>query len=459
MAQVSLNFLFSAVDKNVLQMTGKLGKGIQANSVQLRRMGMAAAAAGAAILGALALMIRETAKYGDEIAKAAQQTNTSVEALSGLRYAADRAGVGFEELTMALARQSRAAREAADGVATYKDAYDRLGISVKDGQGTLKTSEQLFLETAEALSKLRGSQEQTALAMDIFGRSGAKLIPLFNAGGEGIKKLMERAKELGLVMDEDTAKAAERFNDALADVKDSLKGAAIQAGQHLLPVIAQLAETVANAIGKFNQFADAHPILAKGAVMAAVALGSLLMVGGGLLILLAQLAPILTAVSGAGGLAGVAGAAGGAGTAIAGAGTAVAGLGTALAGLAAVALPLLAVAAAAAVAAWSVNRTWKEAIKAEEAFKGMEDSANSLAASLGKEAPKGGWWETVKGTLGMETSSSRFIQEQAGQAVTPQQVAAAKQEIHIHGNIYGERHLEQKIQQTSGELMRRGAYA
>ena len=78
-------------------------------------------------------------------------------------------------------------------------AFKALGISVQDANKNLKSSDQVLLEVANAFSKFEDGTTKTALAIAIFGRAGADLIPLLNQGADGIRKMQEQAQRLGLV--------------------------------------------------------------------------------------------------------------------------------------------------------------------------------------------------------------------------------------------------------------------
>ncbi len=287
-AKFNLGILITAKDQ-ASGVIGTVGKNVQANAATFRKVGGIATAAGGAILGSLALITKGVAKTGDELAKASAKTGVTVESLSRLRFAAEQSGIGFSELEMALARQSRAASEASQGVAEYADTYKALGVSVTDGNGQLKDGEVLFRETAEALAKIENPTQRAALAMDIFGRSGANMLPLLNQGAKGIDDLGKRAHELGIVFDADAAKASERFNDTLNEVKLSLGGAAKEIATVVMPVVSDLAEKVGTVVGKFSAWAKEHPGLTKGLTLAAGAGGTLLGVVGPLLIMLPSL--------------------------------------------------------------------------------------------------------------------------------------------------------------------------
>ena len=203
---------------------------------------------GGALSGATAAffaLAKSAANYADEMGKAAQRAGVGVETLSGLKLAAELADVQFDQLEKALVKFSSRIVDAAQGNEEATRSFTQLGISVKDSGGNLKTTDTLLLELADKFSKLQDGTQKTALAADIFGeRIGARLIPLLNGGREGIARLTEEAKRFGLVIDQEAAAKAEKFNDDLRRLQASVMGLKQSLGSELIPVFGALTEAL-----------------------------------------------------------------------------------------------------------------------------------------------------------------------------------------------------------------------
>lgn len=202
-----------------------------------------AAKAGAAIGAALvagasgfAALVRNSLNTADDMLKLSQSTGIAIEALTQLDYAAKLSGV--EDLGTSLTKFNKSIAEAAQGTKTQAAAFETLGISVKDANGNLKPTEVLLTETAESLSQYEDGAAKAAMAMDLFGKTGADLIPFLNMGAKGIQELRQEADELGLTLDERTGKAAEQFNDNLSRLQGLVTGAANRAARELAPTLA-----------------------------------------------------------------------------------------------------------------------------------------------------------------------------------------------------------------------------
>lgn len=358
-----------------------------------RMVGAGMTAVGGGIVGGLMAMTKQAATYGDEIAKASKKTGMATEDISRLRYAAERSGVGFGGLESALARMARSASEAAGGAEMYSEAYDRLGVSVTDANGELKGGEQLFREVAEGLKNVDNATERAALAQEIFGRSGAQLLPLLNEGEAGIKKLGDRAEELGMVLSGKAAQDSERFNDALEDLKDTGTTIAMTLGQTLMPTIAEIAEKVSEAVGRWREWSEAHPTLNALVIKGALALGLFMTAVGPLLVALPTVLNLLVWLQGASGFAGLAGAVSSATPVLAGVGTTITGTVipavTALGPALLAALPYVAIAAAVGFIVYALIRLQGEYDKTREAADRAHESFRELEAMEDRAVAEG----------------------------------------------------------------------
>jgi hypothetical protein len=197
---------------------------------------------------AIGEMVTHTAELGESLELTSQKIGMSVEDLSKLRYAAKMSGVDFDSLTTGLAKLSKnMAMAIQEPTAQAAKAFNILGISVKDSSGNLKDTNTVFTELAEKFSTFKDSPEKTALAMQLFGRSGANLIPILNKGKEGLAELGLEAASLGDVMDDKAAKSAAEFDDKIKKLKAQGEGLTFAFGSALIPSIGVLADSFTGA--------------------------------------------------------------------------------------------------------------------------------------------------------------------------------------------------------------------
>lgn len=204
---------------------------------EAQKVGVAIGGAFAAVGVAAAAMVKSSIDAMDEMSKMAQKVGTSVEALSALGYAADLSGVSNEALGSAMVKLSKNMSDAAMGTGEAEKGFKALGISVKNADGTLKSTDQMLAEVADKFAGFKDGAEKTALAVAIFGKAGAELIPLLNGGSAGLSEMRDEAQRLGVVLDTDAAKAAEAFNDDLSRMAAAVTGVANRAAADLLPAL------------------------------------------------------------------------------------------------------------------------------------------------------------------------------------------------------------------------------
>lgn len=187
--------------------------------------------------GAFAGWIKQSIDAADAAAETAQTIGVSIEAYQSLSFAASTAGVNQEGLTGALTKFNKTISQAAAGGKKQAAAFADLGLSVRDSNGDLKTADKLMLEVADKFQGYADGANKTALAQDLFGKSGAKLIPLLNSGKQGITELTDQAQRLGLVMSTEAAAAADQFNDNLTVLDGVGRGMANNLAKDLLPAL------------------------------------------------------------------------------------------------------------------------------------------------------------------------------------------------------------------------------
>lgn len=144
----------------------------------------------------------------EAIGRAAEKASITVEAFSALDYVAKQVGVSTEALSKGFKFMEKAIADAGDGVAKPLDALEKLGVDLDKLQ---KMSPDKQFETlAEAINRVKDPAQKMQIELALFGRAGNDLAPVFAKGAAGIEELIEKAKEMGLVLStEQTAKATE----------------------------------------------------------------------------------------------------------------------------------------------------------------------------------------------------------------------------------------------------------
>lgn len=179
----------------------------------------------------MAARVTESVAAMDDLS---QRTGVGVESLQGLQLAAELAGV--QNLEGALQKVSVVLGDAAAGSESARKAFANVGLSVDD---LLRMSPQdQFKAVAAAISSIKGPAAQAAAAVDLFGKSGVELLPLF---ASNLAEIEERANKLGMVLSKDQVGAITEMDDALLMVRKTFDGIIGQVTANLAPVVTSLA--------------------------------------------------------------------------------------------------------------------------------------------------------------------------------------------------------------------------
>lgn len=209
----------------------------------MAKVGAAAAAAFAAVGAAVGTAVKGVINDADKLNKMSQSFGIPVEQLSALKYAAELSDVSLQQLGTSLGKLGKNLTEAAaKPTSEAANAFKALGVATTDSNGKLRTQQEVLLDVAQKFSGLKDGAGKTAVAMAIFGRAGADMIPFLNQGRDGIKDLTDRAAELGIVISGETAARAEKFNDTMKDVGAVFQGVITQVAAQILPTFQNLAK-------------------------------------------------------------------------------------------------------------------------------------------------------------------------------------------------------------------------
>ena len=199
--------------------------------------------AGVLAAGAFTRFVKGAIDSADAFGKLETQTGVAANTLQAYVNAGKLAGIEQATIDKGLRRLSQSMREADLGVATYKDSFDALGLTVRNTDGSFKSNEQVLGEIADRFADMPDGATKAALAMEIFGRSGASMINMLNGGSAALT-------EFNYAVSDEFAQNAEFFNDQIAVLQIKFDGFRKQLADYLLP-------TLNNLIGMFSKIFSA----------------------------------------------------------------------------------------------------------------------------------------------------------------------------------------------------------
>ncbi len=227
------------------QATAGLGK-LQQSASQLSSVLGGIAAGG--FVGSLGAMVRSTVNLADQLNKLAQRTGITVESLSAIQNAAELADVSTEEFTTGIRKLNLALIEAQDGTSKIAQVFKALGVD------TTKGAEAALRGISEAFNKLPDGATKAAVATEIFGRAGEKLIPLLNGGSAALDQARAAAERYGTLISGKLAADAEAFNDNLTKLGQSARALGVGFANALVPSLVTISDNLVVARERGNLF-------------------------------------------------------------------------------------------------------------------------------------------------------------------------------------------------------------
>lgn len=213
----------------------------------------AAAVAGAKEVGeALVNCTMDASAYADELLTQSTITGVSTEKLQELGYAAELVDTSVETITGSMTKNLRAMDSAREGTGAAAEAYEKLGVSVTNSDGSLRDNEEVYWEVIDALGQMEAGADRDALAMDILGKSAQELNPLIEAGSETMASLAQEAHDTGYVMSDEMLGAFGAFDDQMQRLNNGTEAAKNALGTVLLPVLGDLASDGTDLLSEFT---------------------------------------------------------------------------------------------------------------------------------------------------------------------------------------------------------------
>ena len=212
--------------------------------------GLAAAAGIGAVVLALRSMVRSAqqgAQDMDSLVQASERLGIGIETLQELRFVAQQNGIAVNTMEIAVQRLGRRMGEVARGGAReVEQAFSELGVSITTADGRLKTVDEILPEVADGLAGVEDRTVRLSLAQKLFDSEGVVMVNVLQAGSRALEEQRQRARELGIVWDEELVRRGAELNremDTLSTVIDrQLKSAFVELAPVITTVLGLLAD-------------------------------------------------------------------------------------------------------------------------------------------------------------------------------------------------------------------------
>lgn len=186
---------------------------------------------------ALISMTKEAASNADDLLTLASVTGTTTDSVQELNYMADLTDVSFDRIKDSLKETTNKMQEAATGTGDAYEAYKRLKVEITNTDGSLRSAQDVFYDTIDALGEIKNQTERDALAMDLMSESAQELNPLIDLGGEKMRAYAQEAHDMGYVLDNDALKSLQGVDDAYSRLQKTQEGVKNQLAVEFAPYL------------------------------------------------------------------------------------------------------------------------------------------------------------------------------------------------------------------------------
>lgn len=208
-------------------------------------------------VGAFVNWMKSAIDAGDATKAFGQKTGVAAKDVAGLQLAFKQGGVDGDGLTAALGKMSKQVGEGSKSL-------DLMGVKTRNADGSMRSIKDVLYDTADAVAGMKDGIAKQNLVLDVFGKSGLALIPTLNEGSQGMREMADMAEKLGLVINEETADAADKFNDTTELLGMGLQGVARQVMAQLLPTLNALAGSFLQSVTSGDALKNTADVLAAG---------------------------------------------------------------------------------------------------------------------------------------------------------------------------------------------------
>lgn len=276
-----VDIVVQLTDKNTqagLERIAATSKGTVAELSKLKTE-MMAIGAGVGIVGLGKKLADEALQWNTQVRTMQRLTGATAEQVSSLMAVADYMGVSAETSTVSFAKFSKALAGARDSMqsaaeqgSASSDAFSKLGLTLNDIQG--KNTVEVFQLIQDRLRGMKDGAEKTRIEMELFGKSGYQLNGMLNMSAEAMKQVEDRARAMGLVIDDEAAQQSANFNRQLKDMEATGRRLAITIGQELLPVIMDYAQGAIDLAREYSSLAVEQKEAIAGVIKFAIEAGT-----------------------------------------------------------------------------------------------------------------------------------------------------------------------------------------
>jgi hypothetical protein len=234
------NEQFKTASKSVKDFSKELGKTVNGvkKFAQATAVGFSACVAGSVALA------QKTAEAGDRIDKMSQKIGMSRKSFQEWDYVMSQNGGSVDSLQMGYKTLATQMASASKGSKDTTAIFNRLGVSIKNNNGTLRSQDEVFNEVVKRLQDIKNPTDKAIMAQKLFGKAAIEMKPLLNQSAESVDGLRKKANDLGMVLSDEVVDASVKFTDTQDTLQRSFGALGATVGGELIPIMQQLSDFI-----------------------------------------------------------------------------------------------------------------------------------------------------------------------------------------------------------------------
>lgn len=188
-------------------------------------------------------LVEKTSEAGVKLKIMTQETGLAAEKLQELQFRAKLADISVDQLNQSMNFLARNLEQARQGSEEARKHFRMLGVSTAEIKAGTATADVVLQRMAKTFEHLPDGPRKTGLAMEIFGRSGARMVPFLNKLNEALTPVNRQILEMSIVT-EAQIEQSEEFHVSLETLKTGLLGITRVVGFGLMPVATEIVESM-----------------------------------------------------------------------------------------------------------------------------------------------------------------------------------------------------------------------
>lgn len=239
----------------------KISDAVKGIGDAMKKVSAFSAAALAGITAFAVKSVKDMGSLAEEMDNMQKRTGLATSSISALRLAADQTSVPLDAMELGMKKLGVNILNMQDAGYKAQKTITDLGLKFKDIQD--QPIEKQFFTIGNAIAKLDDPTERVRKSIELFGKAGTDLLPIFGEGSMSLKEWTKKAEEMGLMLDEKAIKSALEADQAFDDFEGTLKGLVNTAAQNFLPVVTQMVEGLTPLIQQVGDWVKQNPELVK----------------------------------------------------------------------------------------------------------------------------------------------------------------------------------------------------